>query len=265
MVKTAHREFPKQHFKSLHVALRSGVSRYATTTKDGVELIACCWYDKRPKYIIATAGSNTAAPPHGRTRYRLLSDGTCQQFSKFTNISAVPYEYFSNAQKIDVHNHRRQGVLAMERCIGTHSWSFRIITTVLAMCMVDAYMMYKYDAVDGEPAMEFSAFASECAHSLCVNTVTASSARGVRRPRDEGEIDEARRARPGVCSLIQLRRLIPTEVGRHRRKICVVCGAKASACCWRCSTPDKPVSLCGPAAQGGMSCLTAHVDMLQQQ
>ncbi|MGF2166758.1 hypothetical protein, partial [Enterococcus avium] len=65
-----------------------------------------------------------------------------EAFEKSTPISIIPYDYFQNAQKIDVHNHRRQGILALERSIHTQNWVVRIISTILGMIMVDAYMMY---------------------------------------------------------------------------------------------------------------------------
>jgi hypothetical protein len=34
-------------------------------------------------------------------------------------ISALPHEYFANAQKIDMHNRLRQGILAFERNLST--------------------------------------------------------------------------------------------------------------------------------------------------
>ena len=145
LVKTAHREFPLNYFKSLGIPARSGESRYLTAMKNDFPLIAAAWFDKKTKFFIATAGTNGAAPPHNRTRYRLLPDGNSEKIVKSTPMSSIPYEYFSFSQKVDVHNHRRQGILAMERVIHTQNWAFRLICTVLGMIMVDAYMIYKYE------------------------------------------------------------------------------------------------------------------------
>ena len=145
MVKTAHKFFPKGYFNSLDIALRTGTSVYLNSFKDDVLLHAVAWWDKRVKHFVSTAGTNLPAGNHRRLRYRLVGDGGYESFEKSTPISAIPFEYFSYAQKIDVHNHRRQGILAIERCIATRNWAFRIVSTVLGIIMVDAYMLYLHD------------------------------------------------------------------------------------------------------------------------
>jgi len=54
----------------------------------------------------------------------------------------VVEKYFSNANAIDVHDHYRQGGLALERSWRTHTWWHRVFATLLGMCETDAYLAF---------------------------------------------------------------------------------------------------------------------------
>ena len=54
--------------------------------------------------------------------------------------------FFSCFGAIDVHDHYRQGSLAFEREWYTHCWWHRLFATVFGMCIVDAYLAYKFEA-----------------------------------------------------------------------------------------------------------------------
>jgi hypothetical protein len=130
--------------------------------------------------MIATAGINAPAAPRSRLIYRRTEDGSWERYEKFTNISGIPQEYFSFAQRVVVHNHRRQGILAMERAIETRNWAFRIVCSVLGMILVDAYRMYHAEMhreQDGAGLMPFRQFSAKVAYELCTNSLVDHSAR----------------------------------------------------------------------------------------
>ena len=54
-------------------------------------------------------------------------------------------ESFSCFATIDWHDHLRQGSLALEREWYTNNWWHRIYATVFGMCIVDAYLAYKFE------------------------------------------------------------------------------------------------------------------------
>lgn len=262
LVKTAHKQFPKEYFKSLGVPARSGESRYCQTMPDNIPLYAVAWFDKKVKYIVATAGSNATGPPHGRIRYRLKDDGTSERYEKYTNTSMIPHEYFSFAQKIDVHNHRRQGILALERAIPTRSWAFRIIATVLGIIMVDAYMMYKLEH-DGDEVLQFRQFVGQVSSSLCSNSISDTSLLRSRSAGGDGnsggETEDNTSA--AICSLLSLSRIVDRGQ-RKKRQIqlkCRICGEQASSGCARCSTGGKAFAICGPQSKSAGKCFAHHV------
>ena len=52
-------------------------------------------------------------------------------------------EYFDSASKIDIHNHLRQGSLALEEAWGTNKWHHRVFSTILGMVEVDTFLVYQ--------------------------------------------------------------------------------------------------------------------------
>lgn len=270
LVKTAHREYPKKLFKSMPVAIRSGESRYKRSERDGIPLVAVAWWDKKLKMFISTAGTNARAPDHERVRYRLKPNGEYEIYKKYTQISSIPYEYFSFAQKVDVHNHRRQGILAMERALSTRSWAFRIVSTLLGVIMVDAYALYnnvgQCQALADNEKLTFRDFVLDVATALVTNTLSDGTGRVPRPPRNVPEYD-ADGPPTTSCSLIPLRKLL--DQGDRKKKYvqlhCRICGKTASSCCRRCSTGAHIVALCGPGADRPKPCLAVHAERTNNQ
>jgi len=51
--------------------------------------------------------------------------------------------YFEGNNVIDVHNQNRQGTLALEKKWQTQDCWFRLFTTLVGMCTIDAMMMFR--------------------------------------------------------------------------------------------------------------------------
>lgn len=69
---------------------------------------------------------------------RMMSDEKWKQRLPWVNL-----EYVLGAPAVDVHNHFRQGILALERAIRTHKWPLRIFLTLFGMSVTNAYCCYK--------------------------------------------------------------------------------------------------------------------------
>ena len=265
MVKTAHKEFPKKCFQSLPNLERTGMFVYLTATKNDFPLIACNWWGKRVKFIISTAGTNTVAKPHQRLRYRMLADGQCESFYKNTITSAVPFEYFSYAQKIDVHNHRRQGILALERIIHTKDWSFRIICTALGMILVDAYMMYLHECKlnNIQKPTECDSFVWDIAFQLSKGILADEISLRKRNFSKVEPVSNPDNA-PELCVLTSLTSVadMTHRKDRYPQLKCSYCKDKCSFVCAKCSVSLKVVPICGPLARNHMSCMKKHRDSL---
>ena len=82
------------------------------------------------------------------------------------------YECFS---VIDVHDHIRQGSLGFEREWYTKVWWHRLFATIYGMCIVDAYLAYKYEMeCQFLPYLPFRSFISQLARQLIFNVYLES-------------------------------------------------------------------------------------------
>ena len=182
-VKTASREFPKKYLQSfekdhgarcLHPRggfklMKSSRGRDGSRNINDKDIFGLAWYDKRTKFLISTVGTTIQGEPSSRPRHsREVVDG---QYVTRLSQKKVPrpmmiQEFFDCFSNIDVHNHYRQGSLAMEKSWKTHKWYHRIFTTVFGMCVVDAFYAWKYEC---HKKMEFTEFTSTLAHELVHN------------------------------------------------------------------------------------------------
>ena len=94
------------------------------------------------KNFIATCGTTLEAPPHKKKRWNNNSDGTTTYYTKSIKQPQIVHNYFQGAQKIDVHNHYRQGWLQLESR-DTNRWDWRFFQTFVGICEVDAFLAYK--------------------------------------------------------------------------------------------------------------------------
>lgn len=266
LVKTASKEYPMKYFKGQPIAPRSGVSLYLKANRSGHQLNAVGWYDKTIKTIISTVGGSGSAPSHARKRYAISNDGTSVPIEKITPISLIPFDYFSNAQKIDVHNHRRQGILGMERAIQTHSWVVRLICTILGIIMVDAYMMYSLEKMsnnddDNSQSLSFNQFVEIVAVALASNNLNSKKRRvssGLDDNEEDVEVDQHNlgplKDHPSAAKI----------VSNKKQRRCKECGDLTSYICIKCSSLTSTFSLCSSRGKRG-KVKNCHVNHISKQ
>ena len=118
IVKGATKEFPAKYLDNCQY--QRGDHHAATATIEGVPMIALGWKDKTLKRFLSTCGTTVEGQPHTKKRYRVSEDGESSEiFYKTVKRPKLVEEYFDSASKIDVHNHLRQGSLALEEAWGT--------------------------------------------------------------------------------------------------------------------------------------------------
>ena len=180
MVKTAHKEYPKQFFKRWEdgceeggVPARGNWCLLESKTPKDNSMFALAWKDKKVKTIISNVGTTNPGNPCKRKRYmRVEKDGVYETTEYYKEISrpAMIELFFSCFGVIDVHDHYRQGSLAFERDWYTHSWWHRIFATLLGMCIVDAYLAYKFEGEDARDSiLDFKGFIGRVAYQLIHN------------------------------------------------------------------------------------------------
>ena len=147
--------------------------------ENGLPFYALCWADRKLKTIISNVGTTNPGTPSKRRRYKKeMVDGIWETVSYFKEVKrpAMVEEFFSCFSTIDRHDHLRQGSLALEREWYTHKWWHRIYATVFGMCIVDAYMAYKFDVEKayGSPD-HFRDFIGKLAYELINNVFQKDS------------------------------------------------------------------------------------------
>jgi hypothetical protein len=199
-----------------------------------------------------------------------VDSGKTETYTIDRDITTTPYEYASNAQKIDVHNHRRQGVLAIERNLKTNDWSVRLISTVLGMILVDAYGMYRHENESKEGRLDFRTFTEAVGVSLISNKFDDGPKAARSRPASEVFPDSPTRPSPAApqakyCSLVPLKghpcMQNANRKSKHTNLRCRVCGKQTSWYCPKCSTNERAVPVCAHRQQLSIDdqCLTKHV------
>lgn len=53
-------------------------------------------------------------------------------------------EFFDNMNKVDIHNHYRQGILRLEQTWKTKKWQHRCLATQWGFCAVDAFLANRW-------------------------------------------------------------------------------------------------------------------------
>ena len=143
VVKTATRGYPMAYLSSKPMAQRGDhYSMLCKSENGGKDMMALLWVDRERRYFIATAGSTHPGQMIYRERWRRVGNVTKKVITE-TRITDVCQTYFSAASQIDRHNRCRQDDLKLEKKFEVHEWSMRVNTSLLAMCIVDAWLLYK--------------------------------------------------------------------------------------------------------------------------
>jgi hypothetical protein len=148
--------------------------------------------------------------------------------------------YYSCCGMIDRHNRCRQDDLHLERKLGTHDWSMRANTSILAMCIVDSWLVYKGcrgTRLEKTQAEFYIALAEELIDNDYDGRI------GRRRklaPHDSGAMDEGV-PRSGIgLHLTPTKRLRKGSNAKLQGK-CRVCGSKTSHVCSLCRQ-ENPIA-----------------------
>ena len=126
-----------------HILLESQVG-------DGCPIYAMGWNDKKLTSIVSTCGTTVAGLPSRRPRHRkVFRDGewVTEVYVKEVKRTRMIADFFQYFSIIDVHDHYRQGSLELERHWITHCWWHRMFSTIFGICIVDAYLCFKFEVI----------------------------------------------------------------------------------------------------------------------
>lgn len=168
VVKTCSSGYPKDYFKDwikknpergTHCALTSNI----TAGDKEHPIIALSWCSRKEKSMnyIGTTSSTDNGNPLVVCRSVPANNGI--PFDRITKQKSTPRPVFLNDLYkhfgcIDLHDRYRQGTLKLEIEWRTHTWWYRVFTTVFGMILTDAYLAYKYEfSLYAKNTLNFSA------------------------------------------------------------------------------------------------------------
>jgi hypothetical protein len=197
MVKQCSSKYPKKFFKAWEVQAPRGSWKVLETDVNvngtAEKVFALAWKTKMAKTIVASCGNTLPGNPQFVPRSKkVIVDGifqTARQI-KQTAQPTVIENMFKSFSAIDIHNHLRQNLLAIEIYCQTTSWYNKLFSTLLGMIVTNAYYAYQLE-FNGEPndICNYQEFCSKLAYQLIFNKAIAEEARATRKRREDGEND----------------------------------------------------------------------------
>ena len=142
VVKTCHAGTPKLFLEEHMRDWPAGSDLSLTATVRGVDMV-CVGYKYSHRKVLTFlfnkgAGSMKPSDPY-IARWK---DKHLNTTSKLVPRPDVIAKYFKHCNKVDTHNQSRQFDLALEKMWVTRCGYFRVNTTLLGMCVVDAWKTY---------------------------------------------------------------------------------------------------------------------------
>ena len=163
---------------------------------------------------------------------------------------------------VDRHYRTRQLDLGLERAFQVKEWSMRVNTTILGMCVTDAFMLYR-GSCRASPHMSCNDFFSEFSEQLIDNTYDAGAVKVRFRltPTTSQNVGHMS-AISGVGTHLSPTKRFRTIGGRlskaRLQRKCRMCGMKTQDLCSTCRDNDNTERhFC--AAKTGKNCFAQHL------
>ena len=246
IVKTASKYFPKTFLTRWcaenNARANRGRYKLLETKKEGVDIYALGWSDKKDKQIVFTTGTTLPAEPSVRKRHKRVEVNgrfVSEPYYKIIPRPMVVKELFDAFSVIDVDDHYRQGSLELERTWIVRDWVLRIFMTILGIIIVNAFYAFLY--ISGkEPT--FNEFLGRLSYQLIHNKFLTQELREL-RPRAPGVgIDQDRDeglGEPHRAALLSTLEMYSHVLGTNKRaaRKCKTCKARTAWYCVQCSQP----------------------------
>ena len=272
VVKTATKRFPMQYLSQIELENRGEFSGLVCRDHSGdPKFLSFVWMDRERRYFISSASSLQEGEPYSRKRWRQVSE---EDNAEPENVElTIPQPkaaeiYYAVCGKIDQHNRHRQATLQLETKLATHDWSKRVNLSILAITMVDTWLVYKQCTHTSEIQKDFYGYLAE---ELIDNAYdTAGTRQAARRSRGEmsvprnytGVVAENGMLRSGASIHLtptKKMRRVKGNITKHRQqRVCRECKKfKTKHVCSVCHDENLEHWLCH--TDTGRSCFATHV------
>lgn len=234
------------------------------------------WADRKVKQLICTRGITAIqGDPSRRFRRMVVETEWGLENDRFYLDIPRPMivqQFYSCFSTIDVHDHYRQGSLALERTWTTRTWWHRLLATLYGMIITDAYLAHRFEyrarhQGSDEGMFEFRDWMHRLAHQLINNTM------GERPKRhriaadvlDQDCNDQDHRL-VALSTLPAYDRNSFQSGNTRAKRCCKICREKTGYFCLTCSSNLRThnrdelvlVALCNPSTKTESKCLYDH-------
>ena len=222
-------------------------------------MMALMLVDRDRKYFISTALTSQMTKNIYRHRWRMV-DGVAKKITTSIDIPEVADAYFSAASKVYQHNRCRQDDLDIEKKFEVKEWSMRVNSTLLGLCAVDAWLLYK-GARGARTKLDPDDFCTYIAEGLIDNKYDSI---GLRRRRNDYEEEQtSSRSGNGLgphLKKTKLTRMRKGKMTKHKKQgRCRICkdGSVSILVCSACEEKDgSQLYICDSSTSKG--CLKAR-------
>jgi len=221
--------------------------------------MAVMWMDRDRRYFISTTGTTNLGTPIYRERWR-TANGVSEKVEMEIQIPDVCETYYDTCSRIDRHNRCRQDDLKLEKKLEVKDWSMRVNSSLLAICVVDAWLLYK--GTRGScPSMNPNEFYSLLAEGLIETKYDSIGSRKRRNPNDDEEFGvSANSMVSGVGAHLtptnrKRQRKDGTDTGAIYQGRCSICRGfrKSKYVCSQCRAEKKRMFLSGTVKLAGVA------------
>ena len=271
IVKTASKLYPKKYMNKHEFKDRGDHLALSTTVK-GHKIHAVSWLDSTRKDLVSTCGTTLESSPLLRHRQEIAvsrAEGVfTRPITKETRRCEMVSAFFDNFHWIDVHDHLRQGVLALEQHWLTKNWVMRLFATILGVIATDCFYASKFTHPDEMKNMSLLDYIDRLAFQLI--NYEQHTARMTRSSGSDSSSQVQPSAPSGHHELGNI-----SELERYTKKKSTKKNKKNYRARIRCSEPScdrqtvyycvtctgtgarRPVGLCSPT--NGSSCYFTHI------
>jgi hypothetical protein len=179
ILKTNHSRFPKAWIERTMKDWPAGshiVLEGEATREGGVGLIAIGYKYNSRKSLCFICHKDAGATECTDFYEAKWKDRNGNTESRRVPRPDIMGRYFRVCNRVDMHNHARQSLLALEKHWVTMTGYFRIITTIFGICVTDCWKAYRYhlNKQHRHKDMEMKDFASALAHDMLYNAFDKS-------------------------------------------------------------------------------------------
>jgi hypothetical protein len=293
IVKTCHKLYPLKYLKMWEDQLKPIKGDYITLNSsinvDSRQIFAIAWKPtKNVRFYISTCSTSLQGSPQIVQRHRVVVDDENPLLEKTIMYQrSIPAPelvnyLFDGFEKIDVHDHLRQGILRSEETSNTKTWWHRIMDTLIGVIITNSYLIMKFEyekmGYDMNNFQCITEFAGKLAHQLIFNeflgenVTTRGLAIKINDSSSSDENDNDQNDKYHIINALSQSDWWINKGNQSKRKkiACSQCTYSASYYCVKCSDfsdPDNPyiVPLCNPFDTPRVICWESHCEGINKK